>query len=138
MFQTKVIFADWQTPEQRKVHAAHWRKRDAGQRKINDALEFWRGCAKPACRRGRTCASDMHACFARNWALVPDEAKEWLRGALLAMKQGARGDELVRAAEARRAKYLASLETTNAAETSPAPPATETPAAATEVRVRRL
>jgi hypothetical protein len=71
MFQTKVKFADWQTPEQRKAHAAHWRRKDALVRKINNGLGFWRVCEKPLCRRNRNCLDNMHACFTRHWAMVP-------------------------------------------------------------------
>ena len=47
MFQTKVTFAPDQTPEQRKAHAAHWRREDARRRAINNGLGFWRVCSKP-------------------------------------------------------------------------------------------
>ena len=73
MFQTKVTFAPGQTPEQRKAHAAHWRREDARRRAINNVLGFWRVCGKPPCRRNRTCSGDMHACFTRHWPAVPEE-----------------------------------------------------------------
>ena len=138
MFQTKVTFSEGQTPEQRKAHAAHWRREDARRRAINNGLGFWRVCAKRQCRRGQTCSHDMHACFARHWALVPEADKEYLRGGILAKRDGAAGDAIIRAAEARRADYLKSLEPADvrAVEPTSSPAAVASPPA--HVRIRRL
>src|SRR4029079_9810309 len=138
MFQTKVTFSADQTPEQRKAHAAYWRNEDARRQRINNLLGFWRVCGKPICRRNRTCSDDMHACYARLWPLVPEENKEYLRGCILAARDGAAADEIVRAAEARRADYLKSLEPNNGPAASPRR-ADDNPAARpVEVRLRGL
>jgi hypothetical protein len=106
MFQTKVTFSKDQTPEQRKAHAANWRREDDRQRIVNNAFQFWRICSKPVCRRNRTCSHDMHACFERHWRPIPEDQKEWLRGAIVAKSEGANADAALRAADARRAEYL--------------------------------
>jgi hypothetical protein len=138
MFQTKVTFSEGQTPQQRKAHAAHWRREDARRRAINNGLGFWRVCAKRQCRRSQTCSHDMHACFERHWALVPEEDREYLRGGILAKRDGAAGDEIIRAAEARRADYLKSLEANNAPAASPLRADDNQAAPPMEVRIRRL
>jgi hypothetical protein len=81
MAETKLPFADWQTPEQRESTARLWRKQDAARRFQCNLMQFWRMCTKPVCRRNRTCSSEPDICFERNWALVPEDEKEWVRGA---------------------------------------------------------
>jgi hypothetical protein len=119
MFQTKVTFWEDQTPEQRKAHAANCRREDARRRAINNAFGFWRICSKPVCRRNRTCSHDMHACFERQWGAIPEDQKEWLRGAIVAMNNGATDEAVARAGDARRAEYLQMQERLNA-RTAPA------------------
>jgi len=97
MFQTKVTFSENQTPEQRKAHAANWRREDERRRTINNAFGFWRICSKPVCRRNRTCSHDMHACFERHWRPIPEDQKEWVRGAIVAKSGGATGEAVLRA-----------------------------------------
>jgi len=121
MFHTKVTFSENQTPEQRKAHAAHWRREDARRRAINNAFQFWRICSKPVCRRNRTCSHDMHACFERRWRAIPEDQKEWLRGAIVAKHGGANGDAVLRAADARRVEYLQLQERQNAGAAPSAP-----------------
>jgi hypothetical protein len=134
MFQTKLTFTAGQTAEQRRAHAAYWRRQDVWRRNINNLFGFWRVCRKPQCRRSQTCSHDMHACFERLWPLVPEADKEFLRGGILAKCDGAAGDEIIRSAEARRADYLKSLE----ADTAPAapPPRADDNQAASPVGVR--
>jgi hypothetical protein len=140
MFQTKVTFAPGQTPEQRKAHAAHWRREDARRRAINNGLGFWRVCSKPPCRRNRTCSSDMHACFTRHWSAMPEERKEYLRGCMMAARDGNLSkDAIHRAGLAARDKFLA-LTTRNetpSAQRLTVEPVAETPPAP-DVRIRRL
>jgi hypothetical protein len=138
MFQTKVTFSEGQTPEQRKAHAAHWRREDARRRAINNLFGFWRVCRKPQCRRSQTCSHDMHACFERHWALVPEADREYLRGGIMAKHDGATGDEIIRAAEARRAEYLKSLEPASARAVEPASSPSPVAAPRADVRIRRL
>ena len=114
MFRTKVTFSENQTPEQRKAHAENWRRMDEQRRTINNAFQFWRICAKPVCRRNRTCSHDMHACFERHWRPIPEDQKEWVRGAIVAKHGGASGGALLRAADERRAEYLQLQERMNA------------------------
>jgi hypothetical protein len=121
MFRTKVTFAENQTPEQRKAHAESWRREDARRRIINNAFGFWRICSKPLCRRNRTCSQDMHACFERHWRPIPEDQKEWIRGAIVAKHEGASGDAVLRAADARRVEYLELQERMNAGATPTAP-----------------
>ena len=135
MFQTKLTFIPGQAPEQRKAQAAYWRRQDAQRRGINDALGFWRVCGKPQCRRNQACSFDMHACFARHWAQVPEEDKEYLRGCITAARDGVRGlDALDRAGLAAREKYLDRMDRSNAPPATPAPAASPAP----DVRIRRL
>jgi hypothetical protein len=145
MFQTKVTFTERQTPEQRKAHAAHWRRRDAHFRRFNTALDFWRTCGKPVCRRQRSCAGDMHACFEHNWALVADEDKEYWRGCIMAARNTRSIDEVHRAGLAAREAFLKHKERIEALLASSAPirPADEAQPATDEradpvVRIRRL
>jgi hypothetical protein len=142
MFQTKVTFSKDQTPEQRKAHAAMCRREDERHRAINNAFGFWRICSKPICRRNRTCSDDMHACFERHWWPIPEDQKEWIRGAIVAKSGGATGEALVRAAEARRAEYLQMQERLNAGAGAPreSSPAADggSAAPAVDVRIRRL
>jgi hypothetical protein len=141
MFQTKVTFSEDQTPEQRKAQVAMSRKQDDRRRAMNNALGFWRICSKPICRRNHACSHDMHACFQRHWWPIPEDQKEWLRGALVATYGGATGDAVLRAADARRAEYLQFQERINAG----AAPAASSPSAdrgdaapRVEARIRRL
>ncbi len=107
MFQTKVTFHESQTPEQRQAHAASWRREDARKRGINNLFGFWRVCGKGRCRRDRTCSHDMHACFERWWPRVPEEEKEFLRGCVIAARDGASAvGDLHRAGAAARENYL--------------------------------
>jgi hypothetical protein len=138
MFYTKPLLDDRQTPEQRAYTVRQQRRDDDRRRALCNILEFWRHCEKPLCRRNRTCSGDMHACFARRWELLDEDWKEWVRGALLAMQSGARGEELCRAADARRAEYLACLERTKAAAASPQASAPATPSPPPGARIRRL
>ncbi|MEA3028040.1 MAG: hypothetical protein QOF91_3325 [Alphaproteobacteria bacterium] len=101
MFQTKITFSEGQTPEQRKAHTAYWRRQDAQRRGFNNMLRFWRVCARPACRRNHTCSGDMHACFTRHWAMMAEDEKEWIRGAIKA-GAGATLEQRARAADAAR------------------------------------
>ena len=141
MFQTKVTFAEGQTPEQRKAHAASWRREDERRRTINNAFGFWRICSKPVCRRNRTCSHDMHACFERHWRPIPEDQKEWVRGAIVAKSGGATGEAVLRAADARRAEYLQLQERQNAgAKPVASPPGADGGHAAPtpNARIRRL
>jgi hypothetical protein len=138
MFQTKITFSEGQTPEQRKAHTAYWRRQDAQRRGFNNMLRFWRVCARPACRRNHTCSGDMHACFTRHWAMMAEDEKEWIRGAIKA-GAGATLEQRARAADAARERYLKSIERANAppAPCSPAEPAAAPPPSL-GVRIRRL
>lgn len=138
MFQTRVTFSKGQTPEQRKAHAAHWRRQDAWRRDINNLFGFWRVCRKPQCRRNQTCSYDMHACFERLWPLVPEADKELLRGGIVAKRDGAAGDEIIRRAEARRADYLKSFEANNVPAASPRRADDNQATSPVGVRIRRL
>ena len=80
-----------ETPERRALSERESRKREATQRKRCDLLKFWRMCATAQCRRNHACSGDPDACFRRHWSLMPEQEKEWIRGAILAAGQGARG-----------------------------------------------
>ena len=140
MFQTKVTFSESQTPEQRKAHAGHWRREDARRRAINNAFGFWRICSKPLCRRNRTCSHDMHVCFKRHWEPIPEDQKEWLRGAIVAKHEGATGEAVARAADVRRAEYLQKQErpAARARAVEPASSPSSVAARPADVRIRRL
>jgi hypothetical protein len=105
MFQSKVRYADWQTPEQREVTRRQARRDDAAKRTFNNLAGFWQVCEKPLCRRNRCCSHDMYACFERRWRPMPEEAKEYWRGILLALKTTRDPRELDKAGLARQGEY---------------------------------
>jgi hypothetical protein len=140
MFRTKVKFSASQTPEHRKAHADHWRREDARRHAINDGLGFWRACGKASCRRNRTCSGDMHACFEKRWAEVPEDQKEYLRGCIMASRGGDLPvDAIHRAGLAARDKFLNDMKRQEpvSAQRPQAEPAGATPPAP-DVRIRRL
>jgi hypothetical protein len=141
MFRTTPKFAHWQTPEQRAFTARQVEKRDAMRRAQCNMLKFWRMCTKPRCRRNHTCSEDMHACFERHWAMIAEEDKQWIRGAIRAAARGATKDEVARAADAARAAFLESLAARSVPVAAPAssPVANDTQTAPpADVRIRRL
>ena len=75
-------FPSWQTPAQRRAQADIWRRNDESVRALNRALAFFRLCRHPGCRRGSDCKGDVHQCFARHWALLPENEKARLRQTL--------------------------------------------------------
>jgi hypothetical protein len=46
------------------------------------ALQFWRVCGKPSCRRASDCMGDALACFRWFWWRMPEEARVWVRAAI--------------------------------------------------------
>jgi hypothetical protein len=139
MFQTKVTFHESQTPEQRKAHVAHWRREDARRLAFNNAFGFWRVCGKPLCRRSRGCSHDMHACFTRQWALMPEEDKEYVRGCIKAAPSARSTEELDRAGVAARDAYIANMQRLPAKAEPAAPPrAAPEPNTRAEPRMRCL
>jgi len=142
MFRTKPKFADWQTPEQRAATVRIARQHDERLRTYCNMMSFWSMCAKPVCRRSRTCSGNMHACFRLHWAEVTEDDKEWVRGALLARRAGVTGVEaLARAADAHLADYLKWLESPSAKAAAPASspePDASGSAPSADVRIRRL
>ena len=140
MFRTQVKFSKDQTPEQRAAHAQHWRRQDALKRAQCNWLQFWRMCRTPLCRRNHACCGDMHACFERHWWPMPEDEKEYVRGAIKAAAEGMPADGIVRAANAARGRYLDMIEKQNAeaaakAQAAAAPaPKVQTP----QARIRTL
>jgi hypothetical protein len=129
-----------------KRHGAAAR-RDATFRKFNDGLRFWQVCGKPVCRRRRRCSGDAHACCQRQWGAMPEEDKEYWRGALNAGRTTRSAEAMYRAGLAARAACLAlqeklalqqklALQETPTAANGPgaAPPRDPPP----DTRVRRL
>ena len=88
MFQTKVTFAESRRPSSARRTpplAARGRAAAHHQQRVRVLADL----LKPLCRRNRTCSHDMHACFTRHWAPIPEDQKEWLRGAIVAKREGA-------------------------------------------------
>ncbi len=98
MWKRTKTFADWQTPEQRKVQAAIWREADAAKLAQCNSLAFWRKCGERACKRRHTCAGDPYACFDRQWARYPEEAKIAIRAFIKARVAGLSFDQAIIAA----------------------------------------
>jgi hypothetical protein len=132
------ILPDHRTPEQIATGERWARRHEADGRVRCNAMQFWRMCATPRCRRHRSCSGEPQACFERHWALFPEDLKEWVRGVIVASHAGATKEERVRAGEARRMAYLKMLEAKAAPAAEQAAmsdAATDQPA---EVRIRRL
>ena len=75
-------FPSWQTPAQPRAQTDISRRYDESVRALNPALAFFRLCRHPGCRRGSDCKGDVHQCFARHWALMPENEKARLRQTL--------------------------------------------------------
>jgi hypothetical protein len=82
----------------------------------------------------------MHACFERHWRPIPEDQKEWIRGAIVAKHEGASDEALLRAADARRAEYLQMQERLNAGAAVASSPTADggDAAPAPTARIRRL
>ena len=107
MVRGKQNLFDKPTPEQLALMERMARRRERSMRRQCDMLGFWKACAVSRCRRARGCSGDPEQCFADKWRHVPEDIKEWFRGAILAKMNGARTvKELEEAADARRATYL--------------------------------
>jgi hypothetical protein len=70
--------------------------------KFNDALRLWQICEQPVCRRRHRCSNDTYACFKRHWAAMPEEEKEYWRGAFKAGKTTRSAQDMHRAGLAAR------------------------------------
>jgi len=68
---------------------------------LGDALEVWRGCKKPACKRAKSCQRGDGACFIANMQALPDEDRRLFRYALENRNAGLDADEAFDRAEAR-------------------------------------
>jgi hypothetical protein len=140
MVETKPTFV--QTPEQRAFSERQAKQDDARMRSHCNLVGFWEICGRPACRRNRSCSGEPHQCFERHWAIVPEDEKEWMRGAIMAKFKGAATtEELGRSAEQWRADYFKRMEKFSAP--AQAEPANELlsanePQPQPDVRIRRL
>ena len=63
-------------------------EREASRRKLHDFLSFWRVCTLKGCKRGKGCRGDVHACAARHFPMLPDDAKAWLHKAFESLLDG--------------------------------------------------
>ena len=68
---------------------------------LGDALEVWRGCDKPACKRAKSCRRSDGACLTACMQALPDEDRRLFRYALENRSAGLDGDEAFDRAEAR-------------------------------------
>ena len=59
-------------------------------------LRIWRLCGRTACRRAGGCAKNPGACLERFRQLVPEEARMWIAGLMVAARQGVPLEEAVR------------------------------------------
>lgn len=69
------------------------------------ALEFWRVCGKPVCRRALDCMGDAEACFRRFWPEIPERTKVWIRAAIAARAGGMGNKAAALAADAEVARW---------------------------------
>ncbi len=96
------------TGSRRPRNAAH--RNDAAEetqdlRALCGALQFWRVCGKPACRRACDCRGDAQACFRRFWWQMPEHARVWVR-AVIRESAGSRGRKTaVKVADAEVARW---------------------------------
>jgi hypothetical protein len=135
---TTSTLPDHRTPEQRAAGERWLRREEAAGRVRCNALQFWRWCETPRCRRNHACSGEPRACFERHWALFPDDVKELIRGFLVAAHAGATKEERVRAGEARRLAYLKMLEAKAARAAEQASPPAAGADQPVETRIRRL
>jgi hypothetical protein len=69
------------------------------------ALQFWRVCGKPPCRRALDCRGDAQACFRQFWWQLPEEARVWIRAAIAASAGGMGNKAAGLAADAEVARW---------------------------------
>jgi len=120
-----------QQQERRPSAAERQREYDEYRRNFNNALKFWRMCTEARCRRARGCVGDMHACFERHWAMIPEAAKVWFRTAIKARVAGHPAQEasaIGDAAVKRWEEIMASGGAAVPAAASPAAPDADSPA----------
>jgi len=125
-----------QTKMEREA-AAMSRQRAATFRKFNNALRFWQVCENALCRRRHRCSGDAHDCITRRWHAMPEEEKEYWRGAFKASRTASSAEDMHRAGLAARTACLhaqAPLDRPSPAPAS-AQPAPAAPAA--DARIRR-
>jgi hypothetical protein len=103
-------FAPWQTPEQRQFQAKLRAEDDAMARFKCNLFRFWRACHEKRCRRARTCAGDMHACFEHHWRALTEEERQWGRALLAALAAGNTIEAAIDAADAEAARFAAFAE----------------------------
>jgi hypothetical protein len=51
-------------------------------------LQFWRRCAKPACRRAHACRDDAATCIILHWGRLSDAGKVWAYAGIAALDLG--------------------------------------------------
>jgi hypothetical protein len=107
---------------------------------FNDMLGLWQICGQPDCRRRHRCSHDARACLRRHWAIVPEEEKEYWRGAFKAGKTTRSPEDMHRAGLAARDACLngkTGMKAPAAARAEATSPPAETPAEP-RVRIRTL
>jgi hypothetical protein len=57
-------------------------------RRCADMLCLWRLCASASCRRARSCRGRVHLCVRRNFAALPEGAREFFADFLAAKHSG--------------------------------------------------
>jgi hypothetical protein len=114
MSKKRQVGADGMTAEQRKWQEENLRAHDARKRMMCNTFRLWEVCDAPACRRAHSCVGDMHACFERQWAAIPEEEKAWLRAGIKARAAGLSSAEAARAADAEVARHNELMASLNA------------------------
>lgn len=71
------------------------------------ALQFWRVCGKPPCRRALACVGDAQACFRKFWWELPEEARVWVRAVIRESAGGLGRKAAARAADAEVVRWRA-------------------------------
>lgn len=69
------------------------------------ALQFWRVCGKPPCRRALDCKGDAQACFRHFWRQFSEETRVWVRAAIAASAGGLKNKAAGLAADAEVARW---------------------------------
>jgi hypothetical protein len=122
MWKREIKFHPNQTPAHRAYQAKSTRRDDARKARMCDALQFWRLCFTPQCKRRHACSGDPQACFTAKWEIVPDEVKEWLRAAQTLRQSGLSPRDAMQQARAEVAR-VKEVEAAAARALQAAPPA---------------
>jgi hypothetical protein len=89
------------TPEEPELSNAEFK------RMLGNGFKFWVMCRARRCQRARGCAGEPVACFARFWAIVPEDFKLRCHGIVEARTRGMSPEEAIAYADNKLAQFKA-------------------------------